>query len=120
MPTHGHDWALILAAGEGSRLRSLTTTNGVAVPKQFCSLNGGPSLLQETLHQFRTLDAHRVGRPVFHVGGGHQLAALFNAGHQHRVQVGACGIDRGAVACRTGAKNQDFGVFGSSHGGFFT
>jgi mannose-1-phosphate guanylyltransferase len=51
MQTHGHDWALILAAGEGSRLRSLTTTNGVAVPKQFCSLNGGPSLLQEALHR---------------------------------------------------------------------
>lgn len=44
-----HDWALVLAAGEGSRLRSLTTANGVAVPKQFCSLDGGPSLLQEAL-----------------------------------------------------------------------
>lgn len=44
-------WALVLAAGEGSRLRSLTTTNGVAVPKQFCSLQGGPSLLQEALHR---------------------------------------------------------------------
>ena len=45
-------WALVLAAGEGSRLRSLTTTdNGVAVPKQFCSLHGGPSLLQEALHR---------------------------------------------------------------------
>src|SRR4030095_2964760 len=47
-----HTWALVLAAGEGSRLRTLTTThNGVAVPKQFCSLQGGPSLLQETLHR---------------------------------------------------------------------
>jgi mannose-1-phosphate guanylyltransferase len=44
-------WALVLAAGEGSRLRALTTTNGVAVPKQFCSLQGGPSLLQEALHR---------------------------------------------------------------------
>jgi mannose-1-phosphate guanylyltransferase len=46
-----HDWALILAAGEGSRLRSLTTRNGIAVPKQFCSLDGGASLLQEALHR---------------------------------------------------------------------
>ena len=46
-----HDWALILAAGEGSRLRSLTTRNGIAVPKQFCSLNGGASLLQDALHR---------------------------------------------------------------------
>ena len=45
-------WAIVLAAGEGSRLRSLTTdATGVAVPKQFCSLRGGPSLLQETLHR---------------------------------------------------------------------
>jgi mannose-1-phosphate guanylyltransferase len=45
-----HTWALILAAGEGSRLRPLTaSTSGVAVPKQFCSLFGGPSLLQDAL-----------------------------------------------------------------------
>jgi mannose-1-phosphate guanylyltransferase len=49
-------WALVLAAGEGSRLRSLTTTrNGFAVPKQFCSLHGGPSLLQEALHRAETV-----------------------------------------------------------------
>jgi mannose-1-phosphate guanylyltransferase len=44
-------WALVLAAGEGSRLRALTTRNGVAIPKQFCSLHEGPSLLQEALHR---------------------------------------------------------------------
>ena len=33
-----HTWALVLAAGDGSRLHSLTTTTaGVAVPKKFCS-----------------------------------------------------------------------------------
>lgn len=43
-------WALILAAGEGTRLSSLTTTAaGLTVPKQFCSLLGGPSLLDDTL-----------------------------------------------------------------------
>jgi mannose-1-phosphate guanylyltransferase len=42
-------WALVLAAGEGSRLRALTTHRGVAVPKQFCSLAGGPSLLEEAM-----------------------------------------------------------------------
>jgi len=42
----GNSWGLILAAGDGNRLRSLTTDRaGVAVPKQFCSLDGGPSLL---------------------------------------------------------------------------
>ena len=45
-------WALVLAAGEGSRLRRLTTTTeGVAVPKQFCSLHGGPSLLHQAFER---------------------------------------------------------------------
>ena len=43
-------WALVLAAGEGSRLSRLTTdATGTSVPKQFCSLNGGPSLLHEAM-----------------------------------------------------------------------
>lgn len=46
----GHCWAFVLAGGEGSRLRSLTTTpGGVAIPKQFCSLHGGSTLLREAL-----------------------------------------------------------------------
>jgi mannose-1-phosphate guanylyltransferase len=45
-------WALVLAGGEGSRLRGLTRNDhGVVVPKQFCSLQGGPSLLQEALQR---------------------------------------------------------------------
>ncbi len=48
----GGTWAIVLAGGEGSRLRSLTTTpSGVAVPKQFCSLRGGASLLDEALQR---------------------------------------------------------------------
>lgn len=51
-----HDWALILAGGEGSRLRSLTTTaGGVAVPKQFCSFGGDGSLLQDALHRAQSV-----------------------------------------------------------------
>ncbi|HLZ99934.1 MAG TPA: sugar phosphate nucleotidyltransferase [Steroidobacteraceae bacterium] len=43
-------WALVLAGGDGSRLHSLTTTaSGVVVPKQFCSLGYGPSLLTQSL-----------------------------------------------------------------------
>ena len=43
-------WALVLAAGEGSRLKALTMTPGGAhVPKQFCSLLGGSSLIDEAL-----------------------------------------------------------------------
>lgn len=43
-------WALVLAAGEGSRLRSLTTQPcGTAVPKQFCSLKGDRTLLEDAI-----------------------------------------------------------------------
>jgi mannose-1-phosphate guanylyltransferase len=43
-------WALVLAGGEGSRLHPLTTTaSGIVVPKQFCSLGYGPSLLTQSL-----------------------------------------------------------------------
>ena len=45
-------WAVILAAGEGSRLQALTTLpSGIAIPKQFCSLYEGPSLLEEALRR---------------------------------------------------------------------
>jgi mannose-1-phosphate guanylyltransferase len=46
----GRTWALILAAGEGTRLQGLTTdVNGISTPKQFCSLRGGPSLIRQAL-----------------------------------------------------------------------
>jgi mannose-1-phosphate guanylyltransferase len=51
-------WTIVLAGGEGRRLQELTTTrSGVTVPKQFCSLKGGPSLLAETLRRARGLSA---------------------------------------------------------------
>ncbi|MNL18557.1 hypothetical protein D3C87_1397070 [compost metagenome] len=66
---------------------------------------------QETLHQVRALHAIGVGGPVFHVGGGHQLAALGQAGDQHGLEVGAGGVDGGGVAGRTRPENQHFCVF---------
>jgi len=43
------NWAVILAGGNGSRLRSLTRAlAGDDRPKQFCSLLGGQSLLSQT------------------------------------------------------------------------
>jgi mannose-1-phosphate guanylyltransferase len=49
-------WALVLAAGDGSRLRGLTRNErGITIPKQFCSLQGGPCLLQEALQRAATV-----------------------------------------------------------------
>jgi mannose-1-phosphate guanylyltransferase len=57
-------WAVVLAAGEGSRLRSLTTTSsGTAIPKQFWSLCGERSLLHEAL-QRATAVAPRTRRCI--------------------------------------------------------
>lgn len=58
----GDVWTLILAAGAGTRLSSLTTTaGGLSVPKQFCSLRGGASLLEEALARAETVtQRHRV------------------------------------------------------------
>ena len=46
----------MLAAGDCTRLAQLTRdARGHAVPKQYCSLNGGASLLQEAMHRARRL-----------------------------------------------------------------
>jgi mannose-1-phosphate guanylyltransferase len=58
MTNRTNPWALILAAGDGTRLRQLTTTSGgVAVPKQFCALDNGPSLLEGALERARGIAA---------------------------------------------------------------
>ena len=47
-------WAVVLAAGDGTRLAALTTdASGNSVPKQFCSLTGGRTLIEETLQRAR-------------------------------------------------------------------
>jgi len=49
-------WALVLAAGDGRRLQGLTqTAAGTVVPKQFCSLNGGLSFLEETVRRAQSV-----------------------------------------------------------------
>jgi mannose-1-phosphate guanylyltransferase len=61
-----HTWALVLAAGEGSRLRRLTTdASGTAIPKQFCSLHDGTSLLLDTLRRAHSFAArNHIGAVV--------------------------------------------------------
>jgi len=56
----GRNWAIVLAAGDGARLRRLTTDgSGASIPKQFCSLRGGPSLLQDALLRAESLAPRR-------------------------------------------------------------
>ena len=54
---HPHRWGVILAGGEGARLKSLTRfVSGEDTPKQFCRLLGGQSLLAQT--------TQRIGRTI--------------------------------------------------------
>jgi mannose-1-phosphate guanylyltransferase len=58
MQTPGTPWTIVLAAGDGSRMQSLTTNEcGIAVPKQFCSLRGGHSLLQDAIERAASIVA---------------------------------------------------------------
>jgi mannose-1-phosphate guanylyltransferase len=48
-------WAVVLAGGEGSRLRKITTNRqGLVVPKQYCSLKRAPCLLQDAVTRARS------------------------------------------------------------------
>lgn len=55
-PTPGHPWAIILAGGEGRRLRGLVRRlMGADLPKQYCAVIGRRSMLQHTLDRVATL-----------------------------------------------------------------
>lgn len=50
MEGHEDVWVVVLAAGDGTRLRSLTThSDGTVIPKQFCSFKSPQSMLQHTV-----------------------------------------------------------------------
>jgi mannose-1-phosphate guanylyltransferase len=56
VPQARHVWSLVLAGGDGNRLRALTTRPcGTSVPKQYCSLHGGQSLLEDAIARARRL-----------------------------------------------------------------
>lgn len=56
MESSGKVWSIVLAGGEGSRLSQISVDpGGRTVPKQFCSVRGGESLLQKALRRARSL-----------------------------------------------------------------
>jgi mannose-1-phosphate guanylyltransferase len=67
-------WAVVLAAGQGKRLASLTAAlYGYELPKQFAVLDGRRSLLQATMERIAPLAPAR--RTVVVVGREHELLA---------------------------------------------
>ena len=73
-------------------------------------------VLLEARHEIRPLHAVGVGRPVVDFGGGHELAALGEAGDQHGREVGARCVYCGGVAGRAGAQDDEAGVLGGHRG----
>ncbi|KAG0919669.1 hypothetical protein G6F31_021024 [Rhizopus arrhizus] len=67
-------------------------------------------------HQVRPHQAGGVTRPVVHLGGGHQLAALLQAGDDDRLQVGTGGVDGGGPAGRAGTEDDEALVAGGQAG----
>ncbi len=56
MEKQGNLWSIVLAGGDGSRLSRITGGfEGRAVPKQYCSVKGGPSLLRRALRRARAV-----------------------------------------------------------------
>jgi len=52
----GENWAIVLAGGDGTRVRDLTKApNGQAVPKQYCTFGGDKSLLRLALDRGRSV-----------------------------------------------------------------
>jgi mannose-1-phosphate guanylyltransferase len=53
-PPTGDEWAIVLAGGDGTRVRDLTKgPSGVSVPKQYCTFGGDRSLLGLALDRAR-------------------------------------------------------------------
>ncbi|HEX6810412.1 MAG TPA: sugar phosphate nucleotidyltransferase [Planctomycetota bacterium] len=66
-----HRWVIVLAGGSGTRLAPLTAQpGGAVVPKQYCSLQGGRSLLGDALARAGQLAA--ADRVVTVVAGQHE------------------------------------------------
>ncbi len=50
------DWAIVLAGGDGTRVRDLTRApNGDSIPKQYCTFGGDKSLLRLALDRARSV-----------------------------------------------------------------
>ena len=83
MPEARHVWALVLAGGDGKRLRALTTRPcGTSVPKQYCSLHGGHSLLEDAIARAQRVVApsgFAPSSPSSIASGGPSLTLLLEA-----------------------------------------
>ena len=67
------------------------------------------------LHQRGSLQMLDIARPIVHIGGGHELAALLQAGDQHRIAIRPGRIDGRGVACRSRPQDEETTVPDNAH-----
>jgi hypothetical protein len=72
-------------------------------------------MLAHALHEAGAGQSVRIPRPVVHLGGGHELAALFHARQQQRLAIGTGCVDGGGVTGGAGTEDDQPGVSGSAH-----
>ena len=99
--------------GTAATLRSTSVMMSLTISVPTCS-----ACFSISLHQPGTLDRIGEARIVLDIGGDRELAALLQAGDQHRLQHGARGIDRRRVAGRAGTDDEDWRMLGG-HGNAF-
>lgn len=94
--THNHHWALVLAGGDGMRLQELTRLiAGRPIPKQYCRIVDGQSLLEATLTRIA---------PVF---PANRTLAIINRPHLHLARAQLRSIPPGNVLIQP--QNRDTG-----------
>ena len=120
----GPRWAIVLAAGEGSRLRPLTRLlHGDGRPKQFATIVGGRSLLQATLE--RTSAFAPPSQTVIVVAREHEALAKSQLAGTRGVHVLAQPANLGTgvgivyplayVRAQAGDGDPDVAIFPSDH-----
>jgi mannose-1-phosphate guanylyltransferase len=94
-----HTWGVVLAGGEGVRLRHLTTdATGTPIPKQYCSLFGGSTLLEDALRRGQLI----VGRE--------RLCAIVSDGHARWWRSALHGIPRENIICQPRNRGTGIGI----------
>ena len=72
-------------------------------------------MLAHIFHQRRPLQAGCTSRPVLDLGGGHQLATLFQASNKNGIQIRPGSIDCGGVSGGARPQNKKAAVLDIAH-----